>query len=125
MSNAVYLIVAGVLLGPIEARPGIHDPSLTWTVEQCKSTVRMMEVVGGRTDVGDLYAQCEEKPSDVFGSTKYRRETTTETCERAMKEIGAFKRERDMTWTFMVPKGPAAFAMEPVFCIPAPSGLKR
>ena len=84
MSNAVYLIVAGVLLGPIEAQP-----------QQFISDVEI------GTHVVDNYRQCLQdagKPIGTAGSHNSHclsladaltpHESTSETCERAMKEMG-------------------------------------
>lgn len=84
--NAVYLIVAGVLLGPIESNCLQHG----------------------------LVSRAE--PQCV------KRETTSETCERAMKEIGAVKDAIDNWW---MPYRAYDVNKHQVLCIPAPTGLKR
>ena len=120
MTNAVYLIVAGVLLGPIE----------------------------GKSEDMAVYTACMEGVdySDAAMSlSKHRacqaiaaaRESPAETCERAMKEIGAqpVRRVSQVDWEKTGRDWDKLRETQPVIgweldgkevlCIPAPSGLKR
>ena len=113
-AGTVMLIVAGVLLGPIEPR---KFQDWGWA---------------------ETYACLGEKNGDLAGVWERRGlcrarsfETLAKTCERAMREIGAFPAP---------PEVPPGFRMEDekdvrpgdewrliggekVLCIPAPSGL--
>ena len=84
----VLLIVNGVTVGPIQQYVKLEPRSPDW-VDYCKQRPPPSLILG----------RCSG--SEV--------ESIAETCERAMKEIGAAQ----------------LVAGQPVLCIPAPSGLKR
>ena len=117
-ASAVFLIIGGVLLGPIEAR----------LQQQC-----LPESAGGPKHSGGYYNM--ENCLD--------RETTAETCARAMREIGA---QHVTDYTKNDPGGARLLAGQssddlgehidpaksgwflggqPVLCLPAPTGLVR
>lgn len=118
MSNVVYLIVAGVLLGPIEAQE-----------------------VGSRMPPGET--QCIMPSHYVSGGVQClppKYESTAETCERAMKEIGAgpkpvyeyLPRPQTNMLTLdgsLIMQGRKlsdwSIAETPVLCIPAPTGMTK
>lgn len=109
--NAVYLIIAGALLGPIE-------PSEKLGSVDCnhRSVTGSGQVI---TRPGPERPACEI-------------ETTAETCERAMKEIGAVPINRLLSTGEpppreyrMVPTDRYEFGGKEVLCIPAPSGLRK
>ena len=123
---AVYLIIGGVLLGPIER------PLLPGLIEQARTECKDAE----------HWALCLSMKEHELKAW-WPRETTAETCERAMREIGA---EHVTDYTKNDPRGARLLSGQSsddlsehidsaksgwfvegqrVLCIPAPSGLKR
>lgn len=105
MANAVYLIIAGALLGPIQAQKTAQEP-----------------------------VDCTHSKSGMICTTKAVYEETTETCARALREIGAEQGQwiyPDNITTrgaplFVSGSGPGWFLeRNRVLCIPAPSGIVK
>lgn len=109
--NAVYLILAGTLLGPIEGHTTYQQAPGPCSAQLC------IDADGNLVSDRGLY--------NVHGVS----EPIQAICERAMKEIGA---ERVATEHVLPPRA-GYFAVplmawqidgQNVLCIPAPSGLK-
>ena len=102
-ASAVFLIIGGVLLGPIEGKE-------TWGSTGLCSC-----------DLGDRPGPLCPIKEELDGSQCHvQRETTAETCARAMREVGAEKTWN--SWFITVPDSPRSIR---VLCIPAPSGLAK
>lgn len=113
MSSAVFLIVAGILIGPIESKPTLE------AISSCPSLCSY--------------------PAEA-------RETAEQTCERAMKDIGAYMvgstpkgvppNPPGLTWQSLNPGNPVLGKTGdwvvvptvgnavPALCFPAPTGMK-
>lgn len=107
MPHSVYLIVAGVLLGPI------HSQVLHPGYAECRAERPI--------PLGQMIP--DNDPCLKIYNERSHFESTAETCERAMREIGATK-------TFdgwRVREFPEQWGIDgqPVLCIPAPSGLRK
>ena len=130
MTPAVYLIVAGVLLGPIEGGKYLRSepdgpPRSDTEVQACVDalpsySVRRHNHPDGRVNAGaprqDFIDQCRQPTKAIF-------ETLAETCARARKEIGfdlpvyrTFDDSEPLYWM----RG-----RHMAYCIPAPSGLRK
>ncbi len=101
-AGAVMLIVAGVLLGPIEPR-NIQD----WGWEETYACLG--EINGGLAGVWERRGFCRARSF----------ETLAKTCARAMREIGFKPDYSSLRQRWRGPDGRFAY------CIPAPSGLAR
>ena len=112
-AGTVFLIIGGVLLGPIEGM-----------------------LIGGSLD--SIHADCIVMTEDQVVDPKCRPvfEPTGETCARAMREIGAFLAPPSLPPGFRMEDEKDEKAVRPgdkwrliggekVLCIPAPSGLVR
>ena len=135
MSNAVYLIVAGVLLGPIDL-VGSYASSDSWTEAQkqeradCFAALPpvIREQVNPSTP-GLIGTWPADRGPIPCWPTRTREGRVRETCERAMKEIGAeygirkpTEHERAIGYLGMIGWSVAG---KEVLCIPVPSGMKR
>jgi hypothetical protein len=112
MSNAVYLIIAGALLGPIEAK-FTTDP-LREELTRCVGNF-----VGPQSEVSAWFHNRLAKCRAQLGAQE---ETTEQTCERAISEIGT--PYTNDVWR--IPKEPEKTLSQStrILCIPAPSGVK-
>lgn len=121
-ASAVFLIIGGVLLGPIERQNYATGRSY---YSECVREYSQGRGVLSLTN--EQHDECvvaeEENPSTL----KIHLETTAETCERVMREIGADKRwTRTMRpWAEDVDGYELSIGGPRVLCIPAPSGLRR
>jgi len=124
VTPSVYLIIAGALLGPIEAR--LFDDYAVYV--QCAE-----EKSGGK---GMYVTQQVHAACRAMADLTKRIENSAETCERAMKEIGAVRGQfisiANSLGQYSAPRfspwGNAnawAIGHERVLCIPAPSGLRK
>lgn len=117
--SAVFLIVGGVLLGPIE---GITITDTTFDLEKQEECHRIHDGAYGNVVDGPLGKLTVQYYCDEVYPFIHTENTTAEICTRAMREIGARKKsfrpdnDPDAEWVI---KG------QPVLCIPAPSGLTR
>ena len=131
-AGAVFLIIGGVLLGPIVPQYTKRTPGQEATWEKCVQEYK------------DTHAHKWVAPDFCWqgGYGDRRRETTAETCERALWEIGAVPMTAGSG-----PPLPPGYVLEPspslvypgsdvkshlgllydqrIVCIPAPSGLVR
>ena len=120
-ASAVFLIIGSVLLGPIEGIATTDEKA----VETCVKSI----TAGGFNRA----VHCREV-------TPLIPETTAETCDRAMREIGATESttlgRNSSGERVRVPSGywyggskypgaMAEFGGQRVLCIPAPTGLKQ
>ena len=112
MSNAVFLIVAGVLLGPIEYG---------------QTCVKYMQGGGCFRSINEPESVCRPGCEEALPAP-----TFAETCERAMREIGATMQNLPVETTHGLGGSRStrydnvwAINGARVLCIPAPSGLKR
>lgn len=111
---SIFLIIGGVLLGPIMKHPTEKTPEQgSGVVEKYRACLKAAgEPIG---IIGKHNRHCL---SLYWGPY----ETTAETCARAMREIGA---TLDTVFTMSDMQYPSGHLHEqPVLCIPAPSGLK-
>lgn len=100
MSTSVFLIVAGVLLGPIDA--------------------------------DQVWSQCRAMTANAAVCGQPKTESTAETCERVMREMGAERKPAvsDKWETPFHPPAPTGLGGyvlhgQSVLCIPAPTGLRK
>ena len=128
---AVYLIIGSVLLGPIIARMATFPAENQRQYQECMSANH-----AGWTEKS--WAEADEKCKKHLVGAVVRRETTAETCARAMREVGATKwpptndsdfggtlRPSPAGWYLGKTASPEQHLGLQVFCIPAPTGLVR
>ncbi len=116
-AGAVLLIIAGVLLGPIERRT---IQGWGWDKTLACLGEKFDDPLGGRSRRKEV---CHERSLEPIAKT----------CERAMREIGAFLASPELPPGFRPDDEKAVrpgdewrlIGGEKVLCIPAPSGLVR
>ncbi len=115
-AGAVFLLIGGILLGPIEP---IHKPGWGWT-DTLECIWDRFMAPKGSAKRGQLCGELSLEP-------------IARTCERAMREIGAFLAPSDLPPGFRMEDETTVRSTdewrliggEKVLCIPAPSGLVR
>lgn len=101
---SVFLIIGGVLLGPIEGRQ----------IENAEKAAKWAACMKEKNP--GPFPQVMDTAVRECGINTIMEETTAETCERAMREVGAYR----------LPGQPSAWHGPDgvrAYCIPTPSGL--